>query len=193
MPEPTLSNPAARIEARDAATFAWHDEYENLLAQEDSPRDADTLAAAATAVTDLGYLVASQLYFDNGTRVCPTLTVTACDGSSIVLDWDSRVDGFDYEGSGDDACDLGEEDAQHEDEPEPEPEPEPKTIDITPTWSSLIPLLATMIQIGDDPRSIAIAELTRLARFADEVNARNRDGCGAESETKPFAGCKPRC
>ena len=86
MPAPSLATPAARIEARDAATSAWHDEHENLLAQEDSPREQDTLAAAATALSDLGYLVASQLYFDNGTRVCPTLTVTACDGSTITLE-----------------------------------------------------------------------------------------------------------
>lgn len=119
VPEPpSLSTPAARIEARDAATSAWHDEHENLLAQEDSPREQDTLAAAATALSDLGYLVASQLYFDEGTRVCPTLTVTACDGSTITLEWDAMIDGFDYPTSGDDGCDLDEIEANTEDEPE---------------------------------------------------------------------------
>jgi Pyruvate/2-oxoacid:ferredoxin oxidoreductase delta subunit len=118
MPAPSLSTPAARIEARDAATFAWHAEHENLLAQEDSPREADTLSAAATALSDLGYLVAPQLYFDDGYRVCPTLTVTACDGSTITLEWDAMIDGFDYPTSGDDGCDLDEIEANTEDEPD---------------------------------------------------------------------------
>jgi hypothetical protein len=53
-------------------------------------------------------------------------------------------------------------------------EPEPKTIDITPTWASLIGILACLIERGGESRRTAIAELTRLAEFADARNAESR-------------------
>jgi hypothetical protein len=166
MPAPSLSTPAARIEARDIATSVFVEESNRL-------QDNDAgISAAAGAIRDLGFLVTVDVR--NGAASFASITVTACDGSSIVLDWEPCAEGFEYEGSGDDACDLGEDEAQHEAEPEPEPEPEPKTIDVTPTWASLIPMLAHLIEQGGEPRRIAIAALYRLAEFADAENARNR-------------------
>jgi len=49
------------------------------------------------------------------------------------------------------------------------------TIDATPTWVSLIPVFVAVIENGSaEGRKIAIEELTRLAKFADEVNAREK-------------------
>lgn len=101
MPNPSLSTPAARIEARDAATFAWHEANE----QDELPT-----AAAVQALRDLGYRAASE----DG----DTIHIADPDGNLLDLTWDMGVDGFDYPTSGDDACDLNEEQAQHENEPE---------------------------------------------------------------------------
>jgi hypothetical protein len=102
VPEPpSLSTPAARIEARDAATFAWHEANE----QDELPT-----AAAVKALRDLGYRAASE----DG----DTINVADPEGNLLDLNWDPMLDGFDYEGSGDDGCDLDEIEANTEDEPE---------------------------------------------------------------------------
>ena len=45
------------------------------------------------------------------------------------------------------------------------------TIDLTPTWRGLVPLIVEGIRNGTDAgRAIAIEELYRLADFADEAN-----------------------
>jgi hypothetical protein len=45
------------------------------------------------------------------------------------------------------------------------------TIDLTPTWRSLIPLFVTAIEDGTPTgRAMAIEELYRLADFADAAN-----------------------
>lgn len=52
-----------------------------------------------------------------------------------------------------------------------------KTIDITPTWQGLMPALIRVLQ---NPRASADAhkqceeELMRLAKFADDHNAKNK-------------------
>ena len=54
-----------------------------------------------------------------------------------------------------------------------------KTIDLTPTWSALVPW---MIQVLENPGAIEAAkaplrgELFRLAAFADQEIARRKDG-----------------
>lgn len=51
-----------------------------------------------------------------------------------------------------------------------------KTIDMTPTWEALLPGLLMAVENGTNQgRAIAMEELMRLARFADRVNAANRD------------------
>ncbi len=51
----------------------------------------------------------------------------------------------------------------------------PRTLDLTPTWSGLLPaLLAAYENGGTTGRQIAREELTRLARIADETNAEAR-------------------
>ncbi len=50
-----------------------------------------------------------------------------------------------------------------------------ETIDITPTWASLIPALCAVIEDGtSEGRALAIEELMRLAKFADDFNAKNK-------------------
>jgi len=118
MPAPSLSTPAARIELRDLVTSIWHELSE--IGETDGPsfnRTAEGRACiVAFKVSALGFLVAVDVR--DGASSPVTITVTACDGSSVTLDWEPSVYGFDYPTSGDDACDLGEIEAQHEREPD---------------------------------------------------------------------------
>jgi len=118
MPAPTLSTPAARIELRDLATFAWHNWAE--IGETDGPSCNRTVQArvafVAGEIRDLGFAVTVDVR--DGASSFAKITVTACDGSTLTLDWDPMLDGFDYEGSGDDGCDLDEIEANTEDEPE---------------------------------------------------------------------------
>lgn len=103
---PSLATPEGRIEIRDLATNTFH---------EVSNREQDNKSgffAASSAISDLGFLVTTD--FRSGASSSATITVTACNGSSLTLDWDPGVDGFDYDESGDDALDLN-------DDPEPTP------------------------------------------------------------------------
>ncbi len=57
----------------------------------------------------------------------------------------------------------------------------PKTIDITPTWQSLAPVMIDIIKTSPTPESTKIAEeeLLKMARVADkyiEVTSYNKDG-----------------
>lgn len=46
------------------------------------------------------------------------------------------------------------------------------TLDLTPTWTAVVPVLVAAIQDGTDTgRRLAIEELYRLARIADNANA----------------------
>jgi len=117
MPAPTLSTPAARIELRDLATATYCERFEAL--PEDhvaADRLRSALASTANAVTDLGFVVTCGR--KAGSSCAAWLEVTATDGSSLYLYWDPMLDGFDYEGSGEDGCDLDEIEANTEDEPE---------------------------------------------------------------------------
>jgi hypothetical protein len=47
----------------------------------------------------------------------------------------------------------------------------PKTIDMTPTWASILPILLAAIQDGNSTgRGAAIEELYRMAQAADQWN-----------------------
>jgi hypothetical protein len=47
-----------------------------------------------------------------------------------------------------------------------------ESIDMTPTWSSLVPGFVAVLQNGTrEGQDIAIRELMRLAKFADDTNA----------------------
>jgi len=117
MPAPSLSTPAARIELRDLATSSYWARYEEDDADDRSEwRPTCSIRSAASAITDLGFIVAVDVR--DGASSFATITVTACDGSTLTLDWDPGVDGFDYATSGDDGCDLDEVEANTEDEPE---------------------------------------------------------------------------
>jgi hypothetical protein len=106
--------PAACIELRDLATASYWDAYEDERVESLEARDDRTLAdiircavrSSAAAITNLGFLVAVDVR--DGASSFATITVTACDGSTLTLDWEPMVNGFDYEGFGDDGCDLNE-------------------------------------------------------------------------------------
>lgn len=50
-----------------------------------------------------------------------------------------------------------------------------RTIDVTPSWESMIPVLVMLIENSNAKgRATAIDELTRLARFADSVIAESK-------------------
>lgn len=50
------------------------------------------------------------------------------------------------------------------------------TIDATPTWRAVLPLLLAVVKDGsDEGRKDAIAELTRMASAADQYNALQRE------------------
>lgn len=54
-----------------------------------------------------------------------------------------------------------------------EPEAQAKTIDLTPTWSAVLPILLAAIESGNEEgRRIAKLELSRMAQAADQFNAR---------------------
>ena len=111
---PTLSTPQGRIEARDAATNAWHEWPETD--RSDEPSACRTIVARWHFVRyALAPDFAARVFFD---RAEYEIVLTDENGSAIVLRFDPMQDGFDYAESGDDACDLAETEAQHEDEPE---------------------------------------------------------------------------
>lgn len=66
----------------------------------------------------------------------------------------------------------------------PAPAPAPVTIDMTPTWASLVPAFVAMIESGTaQSRAMAIEELTRLARFADGEIARRKGTLGGNADS----------
>jgi len=115
----TLDTPEARIEVRDAATAAY------INADDGTQRDpaVNPAAAVAQAMRELGLQVATIV---RPSASC-AVTVNLADhlGNLLTLDWDPMQDGFSYETEGDDACDIGETEAQHEAEPETCPNADP--------------------------------------------------------------------
>jgi hypothetical protein len=86
------------LEVRDAATQAWHS------------TDDDKFNVTMRSLRDLGLEPA------HGTaqwRGVPCISLVANDDTVLVLEFDPMQDGFDYDGSADDADELGED----EDEP----------------------------------------------------------------------------
>lgn len=97
MPTPRpLTDPATRLELRDAATCAWHE-----CAEDDSPRVR--ARHVAQYLRSLGYLATVELR----PRASSFVTVNAISptgsGEVLALAWEPHIDGFDYEESGEDA------------------------------------------------------------------------------------------
>jgi hypothetical protein len=105
----TLDTPEARIEVRDAATAAW------VEAAEAGDLYSRT-AAVESAMRALGLQV-GRIVFPNASCFV-TLYLADHLSNLLTLDWDPMQDGFSYETEGDDACDIGETEAQHEAEPD---------------------------------------------------------------------------
>ena len=105
----TLDTPEARIEVRDAATCAWNE-----------CADCDCVTVHARHTEDylrsVGLMVATIMR--NGASCRVSINLADHLGNTLTLDWDPMQDGFAYETEGDDACDIGETEAQHEAEPD---------------------------------------------------------------------------
>jgi len=86
----SLATPQNRIECRDAATQAWH--------EWDEDGDQPLTAFVCDAIRALGLTVGYAEWSNYG----KPLTVVA-GTKQIVLEWDPMIDGFDYEGSTEDA------------------------------------------------------------------------------------------
>jgi len=102
----TVTTPKARIEVRDAATYAWR-EYSNRDSVHIRLRHvSDTLKhlGFADTVTSLNDPVLPSDDTDPGKEfpMVPMVTVTDTTGATLTLEWSLGVDGFDYKTSGDD-------------------------------------------------------------------------------------------
>lgn len=102
----TLSTGDSRSHVLEVADATWHH-------AEDRPT-RDRCAAVATAITELGLLVASSV---TESASCPhVLEITACDGTSMTLSWDPMIDGYSAAGT---AADREYDDLDTEPEAEP--------------------------------------------------------------------------
>lgn len=98
----TLDTPEARIEVRDAATAAW--------VEADGVSLYSRAAAVESAMSALGFKVGRIVRL--GASCAVTVNLADHLGNTLSLDWDPMQDGFSYETEGDDACDIGETEAE---------------------------------------------------------------------------------
>ena len=62
-------------------------------------------------------------------------------------------------------------------------------IDLTPTWSEILPALLLILESGTDTgRAVAIAELKRMALLADDTMARSRGRIAYENRLAEASG-----
>lgn len=104
------------IEVRDAASQNWGDAEDGAF-----DRDADGNVSAddratyvAACLTDLGLTV--RLEPEHRCSGVPSISVQANDDSWLRLVFDAMQDGYDYDGSGDDALELEEQAADEANE-----------------------------------------------------------------------------
>jgi hypothetical protein len=63
-----------------------------------------------------------------------------------------------------------------------------RTIDLTPTWAGVMPILLEAYEHGEpEGRKIAREELMRLAQSMDEVNARSKETAHGDKVDQPQA------
>lgn len=110
----TLDTPEARIEVRDNATAQYN------AAREAGYAERNAAEEVAVELRSLGIKVGVD--YRDGASCTVSLHLADHLGNLLTLDWDPMQDGFAYETEGDDACDIGETEAQHEAEPEAEPD-----------------------------------------------------------------------
>jgi len=112
----TLDTPEARIEVRDNATAQYNAAIEAGYAERNAAEEV------AKELRSLGIQVGVD--FRDGASCTVSLYLADHLGNLLDLNWDPMQDGFAYETEGDDACDIGETDAQHEAEPCPDADPD---------------------------------------------------------------------
>lgn len=106
----TLDTPEARIEVRDNATAQYN------AAREAGYAERNAAEEVAVELRSLGIKVGVD--YRDGASCTVSLHLADHLGNLLTLDWDPMQDGFAYETEGDDACDIGESEAQHEAEPD---------------------------------------------------------------------------
>ena len=111
----TLDTPEARIEVRDNATAQYNAAIEAGYAERNAAEEV------AVELRALGIKVGVD--YRDGASCAVSLYLADHLGNLLNLDWDPMHDGFSYETEGDDACDIGETEAQHEAEPCPDADP----------------------------------------------------------------------
>lgn len=116
----TFDTPEARIEVCTAATEAWYDFSDRFVDGDITTSHERSLEARihfiGQSLRILGLKVESEARA--GASCSATIKLTDRLGNLLTLDWDPTIDGFSYATDGDDFCDIGETEAQHEDEPE---------------------------------------------------------------------------
>jgi hypothetical protein len=169
-PRVTLDTPEARIEVRDAATYAWHEANE---------RDELPTAAAVQAIRDLG----CKAYSEDGN----TVYISDHRGNLLTLEWDPMQDGFSYEKEGDDACDLAEDEAQHEDEPDTVASfPERSTIDMDPARTHWVRIEGDFDAICDLLGDAVGTKIDAFEVLKGGAAPHTEKNAGAESGTEPI-------
>lgn len=106
----TLDTPEARIEVRDNATAQYTAAIEAGYAERNAAEEV------AVELRALGIKVGVD--YRDGASCTVSLYLADHLGNLLDLNWDPMQDGFAYETEGDDACDIGETEAQHEAEPD---------------------------------------------------------------------------
>lgn len=112
----TLDTPEARIEVRDNATAQYNAAIEAGYAERNAAEEV------AVELRSLGIKVGVD--YRDGASCAVSLHLADHLGNLLTLDWDPMQDGFSYETEGDDACDIGETEAQHEAETCPDANPD---------------------------------------------------------------------
>lgn len=71
-----------------------------------------------------------------------------------------------------------------------------QTIDLTPTWSALLPALLAVVKDGtEEGRTAAVSELRRMAQAADQLNVELKTmaehGLNPSAATLKLCGSQP--
>jgi len=124
-----LSTPEGRIEVRNACTELWVEvndgPHTTNCGWESVRANVDRIGMHLTQAMNLLGLrcaIENRGTDDDDTSPSSHVSVDLSDinGNTLSLHWEPMVDGFDYPMSGEDGCDLDEQNAQCEREPEPD-------------------------------------------------------------------------
>ncbi len=190
----TLDTPEARIEVRDNATAQYNAAIEAGYAERNAAEEV------AVELRALGIKVGVD--YRDGASCAVSLYLADHLGNLLNLDWDPMQDGFSYEKEGDDACDLAEDEAQHEDEPDteatcladdgPRRHDDGKQVQYNTNWRVVCNNLAPRFvdaEAGTEPIFKALLGLTteqKIAALANALLAAQTTICRVEEDGHPI-------